>query len=473
MTPVGVGLFGARKFTRRIFLKMGGALAVGSAAAPMLSACSGSGGSSSKGLAGTTLTVATVSNSQMEDMQSLVGHFTEKTGIKVRFLFLPENDLRQRVTQDVAMKAGNFDIVTIGSYDTPFWGRYQWIVPLNPFFSRMGRPEKDNYDFEDLLDPIRTILSYKDQLFAVPFYAESSMLFYRKDLFEDAGLKMPERPTWDQITGFAEKLDDPGGGVHGMILRGLPGWGANMAPFGTFINTYGGRWYNTHWEPQLTSPELKEAVRAYSTLGRNFGQPGITSDNFPECENLFASGEGAIWYDATSAAGYLSDPEVSKVADKLGFAYGPTAATPRGAHWLWAWALGIESSSRKQDAAFEFLKWATSKEYINLVGEELGWVRVPPGTRRSTYESTKYRDNPWANLEIQSIEGADPEHPTRDPVPYTGIQYVGIPEFQQLGDEVGRSLASVLAGDMSVDEMTQQSQQQALAVAKQGEYLKG
>ena len=460
-----------RKFTRGQVLKMGGALAAGSVAAPWLSACGGSPGGKA-GLAGTSLTIATVSNSQMEDMQSLIGDFTNRTGIKARFLFLPENDLRQRVTQDVAMKAGNFDIVNIGSYDTPFWGRYQWTVPLDSFFKRMSESEKKEYDLEDLLAPIRTVLSYKGRLFAVPFYAESSMLFYRKDLFEKASIEMPMHPKWEEVAGFAKKLDSIEEGVHGMILRGLPGWGANMAPFVTFMNTFGARWYNEKWQPQLTTPEFKVAVQVYSDLLTQYGQPGATSDNFPECENLFASAEGAMWYDATSAAGYLIDPKVSKVAKDLGFAYGPTGTTPRGAHWLWSWALGIESSSRKQDAAFEFVKWATSKEYIQLVGEELGWVRVPPGTRRSTYEDTKYRDNPWAEIELNSINTANPEQPTEDPVPYTGVQYIGIPEFQQLGDEVGRSLASVLAGDMSIDKMAQISQQQALEIARQGKYLK-
>jgi sorbitol/mannitol transport system substrate-binding protein len=459
-------------FTRGEILKLGGILAAGSAAAPLMSACGGSAGSSGGEFSGTTLTVATVSNSQMEDMQTLIGHFTEKTGINVRFLFLPENDLRQRVTQDVAMQAGNFDIVTIGSYDTPFWGRYQWITSLDPFLSRMSSAEKKEYDLPDLLESIRTILSNQGKLFAAPFYAESSMLFYRKDLFEKAGIKMPERPTWKEITGFAEKLNKQGGGAHAMILRGLPGWGANMAPFDTFFNTYGGRWFDLDWRPQLESPEFKKAVSVYADLVTNYGQPGATSDNFPECENLFASGDGAMWYDATSAAGYISDPKTSKVANQLGYTYGPTGVTEHGAHWLWSWALGIESASKNQDAAFEFIKWATSKEYIDLVGRELGWVRVPPGTRRSTYQDTKYKDNPWAEIEINSIEDANPERPSVDPVPYTGIQYVGIPEFQQLGDEVGRSLASVLAGDMSVDEMAQKSQQQALEVVRLGQYLK-
>ena len=423
-------------------------------------------------LSGTTLAVATVSNSQMEDMQSLIGNFTDKTGIKVEFQVLPENTLRQRVTQDVAMQSGNYDVVTIGSYDAPIWGKFEWIVPLEQYFSQMSQSEKDDYDRDDILSSIRSILSYEDQLFALPFYGESSMLFYRQDLFDQARLKMPERPKWDQITEFAKELADSENDASGIVLRGLPGWGANMAAFGTFINTFGGRWYNQNWEPQLDSDDVKAAIEAYSTLCRNYAQSGITSHNFPECQNIFASGNGAMWYDATSAAGYISDPETSSVADTLGYTYGPTAVTPRGAHWLWSWSLAIETSSRKKEAAFEFIKWATSKEYIKLVNDELGQVRIPPGTRQSTYDNTPYQNNPWSEIELDSINNANPDQPTQEPVPYTGIQYVAIPEFQQLGNSVGRTLAGVLAGNTSVDQMAQSAQKEALQVAKEGEYLK-
>jgi len=453
--------------TRRNFLKAGGLLAAGTAGAPLVSSCSAAAGD-----AAPTLNVATVTNSQMVDMQSLTHHFTEKTGIKVRFLFLPENALRQRVTQDVAMQAGNFDVVTIGSYDAPFWGKYQWVTSLEPFFEKMSSSERSDYDRDDLLGPIRSILSYQDQQYAVFFYGESSMLYYRKDLFEKAGLQMPEQPSWSEITEFAKELNKPDQGTSGIILRGLPGWGANMAPFDTFINTYGGRWYDMDWQPQLTTEDVKNAITSYTTLGSQYGQSGITSHNFPECENIFASGDGAMWYDATSAAGYLSDPETSKVSDAVDFAYGPTAKVENGAHWLWSWSLGIESSSRKKDAAFEFIKWASSREYIQLVGKELGWGRVPPGTRRSSYDETPYGDKPWADLELTSIEGTDPEEPTEEPVPYTGVQYISIPEFQGLGNKVGRMLAAVLAGDLDTDGMADQAQAAALTVAEQGEYLK-
>lgn len=465
---------GNGKFTRKELLKRGGMVAAGTAATPLLSSCGIFGGSSSSGddLAGTTLAVATVSNSQMEDMRSLINFFTEETRINVEFQFLPENTLRQSVTQDVAMQAGKYDVVTIGSYDAPIWGRFGWIVPLEQYFSEMSQSERDDYDRDDILGPIRSILSYEDQLYALPFYGESSMIFYRKDLFEEAGLQMPERPKWGQVTDFAEELQAQDNGASGIVLRGLPGWGANMAAFGTFINTFGGRWYNMDWEPQLTSDDVKSAIEAYSTLGREYAQSGITSHNFPECQNIFASGDGAMWYDATSAAGYISDPETSSVADTLGYAYGPTAVTPRGAHWLWSWSLAIERSSRKKEAAFEFIKWATSKQYIDLVNDELGQVRIPPGTRQYTYRDTPYRDNPWSEIELTSIQNANPDRQTQEPAPYTGIQYVAIPEFQQLGNSVGRTLAGVLAGNVSVDQMAQRAQREALQVARDGEYLK-
>lgn len=433
----------------------------------MLSSCGGGGG----GTAGSELTVAAVNNPQMEDMQGLAENFTSETDIRVNFQFLPENELRQRVTQDVSLDAGNFDVVMISTYETPIWANNGWIESLDPYFEQLSEEARNGYDLDDIFQAWRTSLSFEDQLYSIPFYGESSMLFYRQDLFEDAGLEMPERPTWEEVTELAGELHDPDGGTSGIALRGLPGWGANMAPFATFINTYGGRWYNEDWEPQLDSDEFRAAVRSYTTLARDYGQSGITSDNFPECLTLFSSGGAAMWYDATVAGGLVSDPGSSEVADRVGFAYAPTAVTPNGANWQYAWSLGIEAASRNKEAAFEFIRWATNKDYINLVGEELGWERVPPGTRRSTYEDTPYGENSWTDVELDSIESADPTEPTRDPVPYTGIQYIVIPEFPQLGDAVSRSLASVITGDLSVDEMALSANQEALEIARQGEYL--
>lgn len=458
---------GLREIRRRDFLKLGGMAAAGTVAAPWLVGCGGG------SLEGSEITIAAVNNPQMEDMEGLLGDFKKQTGVTARFQFLPENDLRQKVTQDVSLNAGNFDIVMVGAYETPIWAKSQWLEPLDTYFDEMSKKQQASYDLDDVLSTWRSALSYQDQLYAIPFYGESSSLFYRKDLFEKAGIEMPERPTWEQVTGFAKELDGIEDGVSGIALRGLPGWGANMGPFMTFMNTYGARWYNENWEPQLTTPEVKEAIESYVNLGTNYGQPGITSDNFPECLTLFSSGKAAMWYDATVAGGLVSDPKASEVADEVGFAYAPTAVTENGSRWLWCWSLGIESASKNKDAAFEFLKWSTSRNYIKLVGEKLGYQRVPPGTRRSTYDDTPYGKFPWTNVELTSIDTADPDNPTEQPVPYTGIQFITIPEWQQLGDAVGRLLASVLTGDLSPEEMQQKAQAEALEVAKQGKYLKG
>ena len=149
----------------------------------------------------------------------LLKDFKKKTDITAKFQFLPENDLRQRVTQDVSLNAGNFDIVMVGAYETPIWAQSQWLEPLDPFFEQMSEKEKRLRPRGHPAD-VAHLLSYEDQLYAIPFYGESSSLIYRTDLFEKAGIEMPERPTWEQVTGFAEELNGIEDGVSGIAMRG-------------------------------------------------------------------------------------------------------------------------------------------------------------------------------------------------------------------------------------------------------------
>ena len=109
--------------------------------------------------------------------------------------------LRQRVTTDIATEGGQFDVMTIGTYEVPIWAAQDWLVPLDDLPA--------DYDVEDVLKPVREGLSYDGKLYALPFYAESSMLFYRKDLFEQAGIEVPEQPTWQQVKEWAAQLHDP------------------------------------------------------------------------------------------------------------------------------------------------------------------------------------------------------------------------------------------------------------------------
>ncbi len=420
-----------------------------------------------------TLTIASVNNPQMIDMQHVSSDFTKKTGIKVNFVILPENTLRQKVTADVATGGGQFDIATVGTYEVPNFAKNKWIDDLAPYFSKLSSADRTAYDLNDLLPNIRKGLSYQGDLYAVPFYGESSMTFYNKKSFADAGLTMPMHPTWDQIAGFAKKLNAPSKNQYGICLRGLPGWGEMGAPLTTVINTFGGSWFDESWQPQLTTNPTKEAITFYLDLVKNYGEPGATSSGFTECETDFSQGKVAMWVDATSASGQVSDPKSSKVASDVGYAFSPTKTTPLGSHWLWAWSLTLESSSKHKDAAFKFMQWATDKKYIRLIANEKGWGNVPPGTRLSTFQDPGYKKAaPYGSIILASIQSADPTHATLKKVPYTGVQFVGIPEFQEIGTTVTQNLAQALSGGATIDQQLQLSQTQVTRTMTQAGYIK-
>ncbi|AVV32972.1 sugar ABC transporter substrate-binding protein [Halomonas sp. SF2003] len=409
----------------------------------------------SQAQAQTELTVATVNNNDMVIMQSLSAEFEKlHPDISLDWVVLEENVLRQRLTTDIATGGGQFDVMTIGTYEVPIWADKGWLVALDDL------PE--SYQLEDILKPVRDGLSLNGSLFALPFYAESSMMFYRKDLFEKAGISMTEQPTWDEVKGWAEKLNDPENGVAGICLRGKPGWGENMAFVSTLVNTYGGRWFDMDWKPEVNSEEWRQAVSFYVDLLQKYGPPGSSSNGFNENQALFSQGKCGIWVDATSAAGRIYDKSESKVADSLGFAPAPVAVTPKGSHWLWAWSLAIPASSEASDAAKTFITWATSQDYIDLVGETKGWTSVPPGTRLSTYENPAYQQAaPFADFVVDAIRDADPTDATLKEAPYIGVQFAGIPEFQSIGTVVGQMVASALAGDSSVEEALNSAQRSA------------
>ncbi|MEO1017585.1 MAG: sugar ABC transporter substrate-binding protein [Pseudomonadota bacterium] len=413
-----------------------------------------------------TVTIATVNNGDMIVMQRLSSAFEEQNpDIELDWVVLEENMLRQRATTDIATGGGQFDVMTIGTYEVPIWAAQGWLEPID------GLP--DDYDVDDVLAPVRDGLSHDGTLYALPFYAESSMLFYRSDLFEEAGIEVPEQPTWPEVRGWAEQLHDPDNELYGICLRGKPGWGENMALVTTMVNTFGGQWFNTDWEPQINSEPFNEAVTFYVDLLGNYGPPGASSNGFNENLALFSTGKCAMWIDATVAAGMLFNADQSQVADSLGFAQAPIEKHPKGANWLWSWALGIPASSDAKDSAKAFITWATSKDYIELAAESEGWVSAPPGTRTSTYEHTEYQDAaPFAGAVLTAIETADPVETTADPKPYVGVQFATIPEFQAIGTQVGQMVAAALTGQMPVEQALDSAQRATERTMQQAGYPK-
>jgi sorbitol/mannitol transport system substrate-binding protein len=325
---------------------------------------------------------------------------------------------------------------------------------------------------DDILPAIRKGLTVDGKLYAAPFYGESSMVMYRTDLMEKAGLVMPEAPTWDFIAKAARAMTDKENGVYGICLRGKAGWGENMAFLTATANSFGARWFDMDWKPQFDSAAWKKALTFYIDLMNDAGPPGASSNGFNENLALFQSGKCGIWIDATVAAAFVTNPEDSKVADKVGFALAPDTGLGKRGNWLWAWSLAIPASSQHVEAAKKFIAWATSKEYLALVASKEGWANVPPGTRTSLYANPEYAKVPFASMTLKSIESADPTKPTVDPVPYVGIQFVAIPEFQGLATAIGQQFAAALAGTLSVDQALANAQNLADRTMRKAGYPK-
>lgn len=413
-----------------------------------------------------TLTIATVNNGHMAIMKELSDHFTQKNpNINVEWVTFDENILRQRVTTDVTTNSGKYDVMTIGNYEVPLWAKQGWLLPLNSLHSE--------YDINDLLPAVRNALTINNQLYAAPFYAESSMVIYRTDLLSKVGLTMPKEPTWEFIRKAAAAITDKKNDIYGICLRGKAGWGENIALLTSMAHSFGARWFNEHWEPQLNSQAWHDTLDYYVSLLQNYGPPGVSSNGFNENLSLFQAGKCGIWIDATVAGSFVSNPTHSNISDKVGFALAPNNGLNKRSNWLWAWALAVPSSTQYSEAAMKFVAWATSKEYLALVASKKGISKVPPGTRKSLYKNTEYmKSSPFAQITLASIQAANPSESTLNPRPYAGVQYVAIPEFQEIGTAVGRQLSAVLAGQMSVKDGLSRAQNSVRRLINKSNYPK-
>jgi sorbitol/mannitol transport system substrate-binding protein len=437
------------------------ALAAGVSTA-LLGGCAGWGGGVG-GDDGDSINVLMVNNPQMIDLQQLTAeHFTRETGIRVNFSVLPENDVRDKISQEFSSQAGQYDVATLSNFEIPIYARSEWIAPLDDYVEADAE-----FDQDDILAPMTASLSGDDgKLYGEPFYGESSFLMYRKDVLESAGVEMPAKPTWQEVADIAAQVDGAEPGMAGICLRGQPGWGQVFAPLTTVVNTFGGTWFTEDWQAQVDSPEFREATQFYVDLVREHGETGAPQAGFTECLNNLIQGNAAMWYDATSAAGSLEGAD-SPVKGKIGYTAAPVVETDSSG-WLYAWSWSIQQASEKKDDAWEFISWASGRQYEELVGDELGWSRVPAGKRASTYENPDYlkESSAFAGPTLDAIQTADPDDPGVQPRPAPGIQFVGIPEFPDLGTQVSQDVSSAIAGRMTVDEALQRGQELADDVAQ-------
>jgi sorbitol/mannitol transport system substrate-binding protein len=425
--------------------------------------CAGWGGSSAGAGGADSIDVLMVNNPQMIDLQALTArYFTAETGIPVNFTVLPENDVRDKISQEFSSQAGQYDVASLSNFEIPIYAKSEWIAPLDAYIAADAA-----FNQADVLEPMTKSLTADDgKVYGEPFYGESSFLMYRKDVMDAQGIQMPQKPTWQQVADIAARVDGKVPGMAGICLRGQPGWGQIFAPLTTVVNTFGGTWFDKDWNARVDAPEFKAATQFYVDLVRAHGEIGAPQAGFTECLNNMVQGNAAMWYDATSAAGSLEAAD-SPVKGKMGYVAAPVVKT-ESSGWLYAWSWSIQQASDKKDNAWKFISWASSKQYEELVGKEFGWSRVPAGKRTSTYENPDYLKEAGAFAEPQrdAIAAADPRNPGVQERPAIGIQFIDIPEFTDLGTQVSQYVSSAIAGQMSVGDALERGQQLADDVAE-------
>ena len=395
-----------------------------------------------------TISVAIVANPQMQDIASLTPSlFTAKTGIKVKYTILDEGKLRQITTRDVGSGGKAFDVVMIGPYEAPQFGVAGLLKDLTP----MAKGDQA-YNYNDLIPAVRNALSAKGHLYAAPFYGESSFLMYRKDILAKKGVKMPLHPTWKQVAAAARKIKTSS--MAGICLRGKPGWGDLGAAFTTVLNTFGGTWWSAkpNGDPdkaQINQPAFKTALDFYAKLVQDAGEKDAANSSYNECLTQYQAGKVAMWYDATVAAGFLEASD-SPVKGKNGYAFAPVDKT-KSSGWLWSWALAIPKSSPDPSDAWKYIAFATGKQYLRAAGPLVkgGWAAIPPGTRLSTYQIPQYKKaaKAFAATTLAAMKAAPINSPGTTKRPgLPGVQYVGIPQFQDVGNRCTQLFSRVIAG---------------------------
>ena len=445
------------------------ALALTTGVVASLSACAGWGGGGIGGGGPNSINVLMVNNPQMVDLQQLTAdNFTKQTGISVNFTVLPENDVRDKISQEFSSQAGQYDVASVSNFEIPIYAKAKWISPMDGFIAA-----DPGFDQADILKPMQVSMSSDGKIYGEPFYGESSFLMYRKDVLAAKGITMPAHPTWQEVADIAAKVDGAQPGMAGICLRGQPGWGQVIAPLTTVVNTFGGTWFEKDWTPGVNAPAFEEAVNFYVDLVRAHGENGAPQAGFTECLNNLTQGSVAMWYDATSAAGSL-EAEGSPVRGKIGYAPAPVVKTEHSG-WLYAWSWGIQTASTKQENAWKFVSWASGKDYEQLVGEKLGWARVPAGKRASLYENPQYlaAASAFAGQTRDAIAAADPTNPGVQPRPAIGIQFVDIPEFPDLGTQVSQEISSAIAGQTTVKDALDRGQRLAQDVAERYQAREG
>ena len=406
---------------------------------------------------GTTIVVSWPALSHFNKAEELIEEFTEETGIEVEVDALQYLKLRDRQLLEMSKDEGEYDIV---SWVVMWKGEYVskgLLTPLSQFYT-MGSLVDPSYDINDIADGYLQnggivgghkgyMPGKSGAMYGVPFGAETSILAYRKDIFEEQGINVPA--TYDELRAAMAKLGEAG--IPAMTSRGktghqvTAGWLLHLAPLG-------GKIFDDEWNPVINSPEAVEAAQVMREIAQT-GPKGIPTFGFGEASAAFLQGDAAMYLDTLKIAAMSRDPKLSKVDGKVGFALHPVGS--RCGSETGGFAMGIPANSQNKEAAFLFIQYMTSKKGDQRM-VELGGDPIRISTLQNNAD--KFPDY---SVVAEQLPCADPDW---RPL---------IPEWNELNiDVLGQALTEVITTDKPIQPIMDAANEKARAIMeREGYYL--
>ncbi|MFZ5816423.1 MAG: ABC transporter substrate-binding protein [Bacillota bacterium] len=323
--------------------------------------------------------------------------FEAATGMKVNMEAIAENQLTQKLTVELTSGAGTVDVFAQRPLqEAKLFAKNGWYADLNTFIKDPKKTPAD-YDINDFFKGPMEVETVGGKLVGIPLVTEQQIIYYRKDLFEQKGVKVPTNMA--ELEAAAKALHDPDKGIVGIVMRGQGN--PAVTQFSSFLYSFGGEFIKDG-KFAVDSPEAIEAFTFYGNLLGKYGPQGVLNMSWPQAAGIFAQGKAAMWLDANSLYLNVTDPAKSQVGDKVGFAMFPAGKKGSLPYSVTSWGLSIAASSKNQDAAWEFVKWATSKE-MTIKTQSAG----NPSARASAWnspEGTKAWPREWVEVAKKSSE---------------------------------------------------------------------
>jgi len=337
-----------------------------------------------------------------------IPEFEELTGIKVNMEVFPEDQFRDKrlIELNAGAKVDGFMIMP-GQAKLHYW-KAGWLAPIEGFIQDSELTEIEEWNVEDFFKGPMEGASIEGHQIGVVINAESSLLSYRKDLFDEYNVKVPETmEELEEAAKFFHGREVDGKEMVGIVMRGMKA--AATSQFVGFLYSFGGSWLDEEGNANIASPESIAAFEFYGKLLREYGPIGPTMFHWAEATSTFMDGTSAMIYDANVFKSLYEDPQESRVVGKVGYTTipeGPAGKIPHVSNW--SLAVSGNASPEHQKATWLFIQWATNKE--NALGSLLAGV---PAGRESAWTHPNFVETDttpdWTAGSLESFEIGQPD----------------------------------------------------------------